>query len=35
MFPDSKPLTWTADQLGKAIFYIQRELNERFTTVLT
>jgi catechol 2,3-dioxygenase len=35
MFPDSKPLTWTVDQLGKAIFYIQRELNERFTTVLT
>ncbi len=35
VFPDSPPLTWTADQLGKAIFYIQRELNERFTTVLT
>jgi catechol 2,3-dioxygenase len=32
-FPDSKVLTWTVDQLGKAIFYIQRELNERFTSV--
>jgi MFS family permease len=28
VFPDSPPLTWTVDQLGKAIFYIQRELNE-------
>jgi catechol 2,3-dioxygenase len=35
VFRDSPPLTWTVDQLGKAIFYIQRELNERFTTVLT
>ena len=26
---------WTPDQLGKGIFYIDRELNERFTTVLT
>jgi catechol 2,3-dioxygenase len=34
-FADAKPITWTADQLGKAIFYIQRELNERFTTVVT
>jgi len=23
------------DQLGKGIFYVQRELNERFTTVFT
>jgi catechol 2,3-dioxygenase len=35
VFRDSPPITWTVDQLGKAIFYIQRELNERFTTVLT
>jgi catechol 2,3-dioxygenase len=34
-FPDSRTITWTADQLGKAIFYIQRELNDRFTSVLT
>lgn len=34
-YPDFPTITWTADQLGKAIFYIDRELNERFTTVLT
>jgi catechol 2,3-dioxygenase len=34
-FADSKTITWTSDQLGKAIFYIQRELNDRFTSVLT
>ncbi len=31
-----RPVTvWTPDKLGKGIFYIDRELNERFTTVLT
>lgn len=31
-----RPTTrWTVDQLGKGIFYHARELNERFTTVLT
>jgi len=34
-FPDRPTVTWTPDQLGKGIFYIDRELNERFTTVLT
>lgn len=34
-YPDFPCITWTADQLGKGIFYIQRELNDRFTTVLT
>lgn len=34
-YPDFPCITWTADQLGKGIFYIQRELNERFTSVLT
>ncbi len=34
-YPDFPTITWTADQLGKGIFYIDRELNERFTTVLT
>jgi catechol 2,3-dioxygenase len=34
-YPDRPTVTWTADQLGKAIFYIQRELNEAFVTVLT
>jgi catechol 2,3-dioxygenase len=33
--PDFPTITWTADQLGKGVFYIQRELNERFTSVLT
>ena len=34
-FPDKPTNIWTVDQLAKGIFYIQRELNERFTTVLT
>ena len=34
-YPDQEPVTWTADQLGKAIFYHDRQLNERFLTVLT
>ena len=34
-YPDRPTVNWTVDQLGKGIFYIQRELNERFTTVLT
>jgi len=34
-YPDQEPVTWTADQLGKAIFYHTRELNERFLSVLT
>jgi catechol 2,3-dioxygenase len=28
-------ITWTPDQLAKGIFYHARELNERFTSVLT
>lgn len=34
-YPDHPPVTWDADKLGKAIFYHDRELNERFLTVLT
>lgn len=34
-YPDKPKLTWTADQLGKAIFYHDRKLNERFLTVIT
>lgn len=34
-YPDHPPVTWTADQLGKAIFYHDRQLNERFLTALT
>ena len=33
--PDFPTITWTGDQLGKAIFYITRELNDAFTTVFT
>jgi catechol 2,3-dioxygenase len=34
-YPDFPRITWTADQIGKAIFYIQQEVNERFNTYLT
>jgi catechol 2,3-dioxygenase len=34
-FPDFPTITWTADQLAKGVFYIGRELNERFLSVLT
>ena len=34
-YPDHEPVTWTADELGKAIFYHDRKLNERFLSVLT
>lgn len=34
-YPDRPCITWTADQLGKGIFYHNRELNEAFTSVLT
>ncbi len=34
-YPDHEPVTWTADALGKAIFYHDRELNERFLTVVS
>ncbi len=34
-YPDQPTVTWTTDQLGKAIFYHDRQLNERFLTALT
>lgn len=34
-YPDRPVTVWTADQLGKGIFYHNRELNAAFTTVLT
>lgn len=34
-YPDHEPVTWKAEQLGKAIFYHDRVLNDRFLTVLT
>lgn len=32
---DFPTITWTADQMGRAIFSITNELNERFTSVFT
>lgn len=34
-YPDHEPVTWTADELGKAIFYHDRVLNERFLSAVT
>lgn len=34
-YPDHPTITWTADQLGKAIFYHDRQLNENFLGVVT
>ncbi|MGD9764404.1 MAG: catechol 2,3-dioxygenase [Candidatus Binatia bacterium] len=34
-YADFPCITWTADQIGKAIFFIQQEINERFTNYVT
>ena len=34
-YPDKPVLTWTDDELGKAIFYHDRRLNEKFLSVFT
>ncbi|MBT6459308.1 MAG: catechol 2,3-dioxygenase [Planctomycetaceae bacterium] len=34
-YPDHAPVTWKAEDLGKAIFYHDRKLNEQFLGVLT
>ncbi|MBT7950261.1 MAG: catechol 2,3-dioxygenase [Gammaproteobacteria bacterium] len=34
-YPDHGPITWNAEELGKAIFYHDRKLNENFLTVVT
>ena len=34
-YPDHPLRVWSVDQLGKSIFYYQRELNERFMSVVT
>jgi catechol 2,3-dioxygenase len=34
-YPDVPVRTWSADQLGKAIFYYDRALNDRFLSVVT
>jgi len=28
-------ITWTEDEIGRGIFFFQRELNDAFTTVFT
>ena len=34
-YPDWEPLTWTFDEVGRAVFYHQRSLNEAFLNVYT
>ena len=34
-YPDNPPRMWSVDKIGKAVFYYQRELNERFMSVVT
>ncbi|MCY1235229.1 Metapyrocatechase [compost metagenome] len=34
-YPDKPTITWTDNELGKAIFYHDRKLNEAFLNVLT
>lgn len=34
-YPDHPTRVWSPDQLGKAIFYYQKELNDRFLNVVT
>jgi len=34
-YPDNPIRIWTADEIGKGIFYYQKELNERFLGVVT
>lgn len=35
VYPDRPALTWTDDELGRAIFYHDRKLNEAFLSVVT
>ena len=34
-FPDFPTITWTSDNIDRGVVYIAREINERFTTVVT
>jgi hypothetical protein len=34
-YPDRPTLTWTGDELGRAIFYYDRKLNENFLATTT
>jgi catechol 2,3-dioxygenase len=34
-YPDREPITWDAEEIGKAIFYHDRKLNDSFLSVVT
>jgi catechol 2,3-dioxygenase len=34
-YPDNPTRIWTADEIGKSVFYYQKELNDRFLGVVT
>ncbi|MCK5746058.1 MAG: catechol 2,3-dioxygenase [Oricola sp.] len=34
-YPDNPVREWTVDQMGKAIFYYEKEVHDRFTSVMT
>ena len=34
-YPDNPTRVWTADQIGKSVFYYEKELNDRFLRVVT
>src|SRR5574343_1131685 len=34
-YPDHQPIKWTMDEVGAAVFYHDRKLNDRFLTVVT
>ncbi len=34
-YPDQQPIKWTFDQVGPAVFYHDRKLNERFLSVVS
>ena len=34
-YPDNPKRLWSVDKIGKAVFYYQRELNERFMSIVT
>ena len=34
-YPDIRPITWSSEEAGAAVYYHDRELNERFLSVVT
>jgi hypothetical protein len=35
MYPNNPTHVWSVDKIGKAVFYYQHKLNERFMSVVT